>query len=452
MLNVLIIGSDKDRSLVRKIRSTASAEMLHLQLLNGLGAGEADTALAGSQLLILTDHALDTYPRGPSELIVELSTLYPSLPVILLLRDEKKAAPALSAGVGLLHIFRRRSDLSGTISIIRSMLRSVRSSADSQRGQDGLSGGPAKRMVGRSSAIRKVFNDIRKAAESDIPVLILGETGTGKDLAAYSIHNLSARKDRAYIPVNLGAWPSELVASELFGHEKGAFTGALKQHKGVFEQGDKGSVFLDEIDTLDDKMQVSLLRLLEQKRFKRLGGVRNLHSSARLIAASNEDLDALVEAGRFRNDLFYRMDVFRIQLPPLRERKADIPILAMATLNGLNSSYERNIEGFSSEAMQALLSFHWPGNIRELKNVIQRAGLECRSGKIQLQDLPPRFRQESYSEKSLLIPAGSTLLEAERELILHTLALCANNRSEAARRLGISRRALYNKLEKHHLN
>ncbi len=306
-------------------------------------------------------------------------------------------------------------------------------------------------IIGSSASMLEVYDHISQAAQTDIPVLILGETGTGKDLVASTIHKMSARAGQPYLAVNLGALPSELVGSELFGHEKGAFTGAVQQHNGVFEQGDKGTVFLDEIDTMDEKVQVSLLRLLEQKKFKRLGGTHNINSKARLVAATNENIDNLVESGAFRNDLFYRLDVFRIALPPLRERKSDIPLLVDEMLLKYSKTYKKSISSISPDAIEALLSFDWPGNVRELKNVIQRAVIFCNEEELQVEHLPPRFHNQVYETKSISIPLGMSLDNVEREMVLHALAATNNNRTEAAKLLGISRRALYNKLNKHNL-
>jgi len=306
-------------------------------------------------------------------------------------------------------------------------------------------------LIGGSTPMLKVYNQISQAAQTDIPVLILGETGTGKDMVANTIHRMSQRADFPYLAVNLGAMPSDLIASELFGHEKGSFTGAMRLHKGLFEQGHNGTVFLDEIDSMDEKVQVSLLRLLEQKKFKRLGGTRYVRSRARLIAASNEKIDSLVESGVFRTDLYYRLDVFRIQLPPLRERKNDIPLLLDELLLKYSRTYNKNISSISQQAVDALMNFDWPGNVRELKNVIQRAVLVCGSAEIDVEHLPPRFRHTVTEAPSITFKLGVSLREVEREMVSRALAATNNNRKRAAELLGISRRAIYNKLDKHNL-
>ena len=306
-------------------------------------------------------------------------------------------------------------------------------------------------IIGASKEMQLVYEQIKQAADSTIPVLILGETGTGKDLVALTIHRLSALHDNPYLPVNLGALPSELIASELFGHEQGAFTGASNQHTGVFEQGKDGTVFLDEIDSIDEKVQISLLRLLENSKFKRLGGKKLVTTNSRLIAASNEDLEELVSKGSFRSDLFYRLDVFRITLPALREKKSDIAIIANELIIKYSRKYKKKISSISAEALEALMNSNWPGNVRELKNVIQRAVLVSKSKILKLEDLPERFHKGMDKDTFIKIPLGSKLSEVEKEIIIQTLALCQNNKKETAERLGISRRALYNKLSRFNL-
>ncbi len=306
-------------------------------------------------------------------------------------------------------------------------------------------------LIGQAAVMRSLYDLVHNAAESDIPVLILGETGTGKDLVAQAIHNMSSRSAENYIPVNLGAIPRDLIGNELFGHEKGAFTGAQKKHSGVFEQAAGGTVFLDEIDTVDEKVQISLLRLLEQKRFKRLGGKRFIKSHARVIAATNNDLVELVKSGNFRQDLFFRLDVFRITVPPLRERREDIPMLSRHFLALFRRTMKRKVNQIGNACMQALQNYDWPGNVRELKNVIQRATLVCEDEALGPEHLPPRFQKHHKPADTITIKIGTPLADVEKTMVEQALRLSANNRTEAARLLGISRRAIYNKLKKYGL-
>ena len=308
-----------------------------------------------------------------------------------------------------------------------------------------------EQIVGQSESMQDVFQQMEQAAATDIPVLILGETGTGKDLVAQAIHEQGQQKEGPYIPVNVGAMPVELVGSELFGHEKGAFTGAVERREGKFEQGNQGTVFLDEIGAIDEKVQVSLLRLIEQKRFHRLGGRRSVACDVRLIAATNADLMDLVRRGQFRKDLFYRLDVFRIYLPPLRERTGDISLLIDAFLARYNQSFQKNIRDISPECVQLLQQYEWPGNVRELKNVVQRAVLVCEGETITPEHLPARFRSREVDQPVVTFEVGTPLEEMEREMILLTLSATNNNRTRTAKLLGISRRALYNRLRKYNI-
>ena len=311
------------------------------------------------------------------------------------------------------------------------------------------SNGQYEDLLGRSEAMQEVYQQIRRAASTEIPVLLVGETGTGKDLVAKTIHLESQRQNGPFVPVNLGALPAELVSSELFGHEKGAFTGAAERREGKFEQGDTGTVFLDEIGTVRESVQVSLLRLLEQREFHRLGGRRAISVDIRLIAATNEDLVGMVEEGRYREDLFYRLDVFRIALPPLRERKGDIPLLAGEFLGRYNRSFKKNILSIAPECMSLFETYDWPGNIRELKNVVQRAVLVCDGEVLLTEHLPPRFWQKRRQPKKVAFEVGTPLNEVEREMMVQALSAADGNKKRAAELLGVSRRSLYSKLTKH---
>lgn len=306
-------------------------------------------------------------------------------------------------------------------------------------------------LIGQSQPMQDVYRQIRQAASTDIPVLILGETGTGKDLVAHIIHQQSSRSKNAYVPLNIAALPSELVVSELFGHEKGTFTGATENRVGIFEQADQGTVFLDEIGSIDERGQISLLRLLEQKRFHRLGGRRLIKSDVRLIAATNADLAELVQQSLFREDLFFRLDVFRIHLPSLRQRQGDIILLIDEFLQRFSSAFQKDIRGIAPECILALEAYKWPGNIRELRNVLQRAVLQSQSQTLLLENLPARFRDNVPKKPEVSFEIGTSLEYIERKMIERTLQFARNNRKKAALLLGISRGTLYNKMTKYDL-
>jgi len=306
-------------------------------------------------------------------------------------------------------------------------------------------------MVGRSPRMKDVYRQIRQAAQTDIPVLITGETGTGKELVACAIHQLSSRCEKPFIPIHLGALPLDLVSSELFGYEKGAFTGALKNYKGSFERAKGGTVLLDEIGTIDEQNQVSLLRLLETKRFQRIGGTRKIKVNLRVLAASNEDLNEAIRQGRFREDLFYRLDVFPIILPAVRDRAGDIPLIVDYFLKHFNKIYRTDIRGISPECINRLESYGWPGNVREIKNVVHRAVVMCSGGILLPEHLPKRFFSQRIGTPKVSIQLGSSLEETEKEMIARTLEWTNNNRQRAAAILGISRRTLYNKISRYNL-
>jgi DNA-binding NtrC family response regulator len=293
-----------------------------------------------------------------------------------------------------------------------------------------------------------------EAANVDLPVLITGETGTGKDLIAAAIHKHSRRKDNPYIIVNTGAISPQLIASEIFGHEKGAFTGADEVHQGIFEQAQGGTVFLDEIATMDEKTQVSLLRVLEEKTFQRVGGIKKYGADVRIIAATNEDLEKNVTEKRFREDLFYRLNVLHISVPPLRDRPGAITVLTDHFLSHFAPMFGKEVERVAPETYRLLRRYRWPGNVRELKNVIQAALLMLDGNVLTPDCIPERIRDaalgdEGRGEPSCSFRVGASLHSVEKEFIRVTLTFAGGNKKLAASILGISRRALYNKLKSH---
>jgi DNA-binding NtrC family response regulator len=311
-------------------------------------------------------------------------------------------------------------------------------------------------MLGVSLPMQEVFKRIVEAASEDISVLITGETGTGKDMVASAIHRRSRRTNGPYVAVNTGAIPSELIASELFGREKGAYTGADETAKGHFEQAHGGTIFLDEISTINERAQVSLLRVLETKTFRRVGGEKDICANVRVIAATNETLEEAVSQKRFREDLFYRLDVFRIHIPALRERPGGVALLTNHFVPHFNAIYKKDVRAIAKETWLCLRNYSWPGNVRELKNVIQRAVLMAKGQELTSDLLPLRMRtldstQGITSGQPAPIHVGMTLDAVEHEFILMTLSATQGNKKEAAQHLGISRRALYDKLKKHRL-
>jgi len=300
-------------------------------------------------------------------------------------------------------------------------------------------------IIGQSPAIQRVLEQIRLVAMSDTTVLIRGESGTGKELVARAIHANSPRRYMPIVIVNCGALAEGVIESELFGHEKGAFTGAHYRRKGKFELADGGTLFLDEIGDISLKTQVDLLRVLEEKKIFRVGGNTPIPVDFRLIAATNKDLEAMVAEGKFREDLYYRINVFSITIPPLRERREDIPLLAEHFLKKFARSMNKPVHGISAAAMALLEQYDWPGNVRELQNAIERAVLVCRGREIQPEDLPLHVNEARGSA------VGRTLADVERQHIARILQETKWNISQAARLLGIDRVTLYNKIRKYQL-
>jgi DNA-binding NtrC family response regulator len=297
----------------------------------------------------------------------------------------------------------------------------------------------------RNPRMREVFALAEKTAPTDSKVLITGESGTGKELVARLIHRLSPRRDRGFFPVNCAALTETLLESELFGHERGAFTGAVSTRKGIFEVAGEGTLFLDEVAAASGAFQAKLLRAVETGEFTRVGGTQPIRSQARVIAATNADLTSAVEAGRFRGDLLYRLRVVQLSLPPLRERPEDVPMLAEFLLHKHASRLNRPVVNISDDALRALVRYRWPGNIRELENVLERAVIVAASDTVTLQDLPADVGGPAPTPQ-----VGAGVIEAmERTLIEKVLAECGWNKSRAARRLGIGRRTLYSKAAKY---
>ena len=311
-------------------------------------------------------------------------------------------------------------------------------------------------IVGRSQAMVEVFEVVKQVAPTPATVLIQGESGTGKELIAKALHQLSPRARQPLVTVHCAALPAALLESELFGHEKGAFTGAHERRIGRFEQADGGSLFLDEIGEIDASTQVKLLRVLGERSFERVGSNKTISVDVRLIAATNKNLMELVKAGGFREDLFFRLRVVELWLPPLRERPGDVPLLALHFLKEVAAEYGRNVTDFTLDAMQALVNYSWPANVRELRNAVEGAVALCKGDKITLRDLPPNVRGQggglaSPAARSVVESGQLTLQEAEKQLIIRALHETGGNRTLAAKQIGISRRTLHRKLHEYHL-
>jgi len=313
-----------------------------------------------------------------------------------------------------------------------------------------------RNMIGQSPSMIKLLEVVEQVAATQATVLITGESGTGKEVIANAIHFNSARKNAPFVKINCAALTETLLESELFGHEKGAFTGADKRREGKFVQADGGSIFLDEVSEMSPAMQVKLLRVLQERELTRVGGHDVLKIDVRVIAASNKDLKKEIRDGRFREDLFYRLNVVTLDMPPLRERSEDIPLMAHAFLKMFAENNAKVIKGFTPQAMQKLASYSWPGNVRELMNAVERAVVLCRTETIGEEDLIFTMADQALSREVLSagqkMPVASgnrSLEEIEKQSILEALQSCRGNKSEAARRLGITRKTLRKRLHKY---
>src|SRR5579872_3873519 len=311
-------------------------------------------------------------------------------------------------------------------------------------------------MVGASPKMQEVFALIQQVAPSRAAVLITGESGTGKELAARAIHALSPRRSAPFVAINCAAMPDTLMESELFGHEKGAFTGAVERRAGCFELAQNGTVLLDEIGDMPAATQAKLLRVLEDQRVRRLGGKAEIQLDVRVIAATNSPLDSAIKEAKFREDLYYRLNVFPIPLPPLRDRKDDLAVLSSALLEDLNRKHSTKITDIAPDVMDRLRAYNWPGNVRELRNVLERAVILAGEGSLLAQHLPPGFGGAPIPAPTLTsdsgelrIPVGYTIEQAERALIELTLEHTKHNKTRAAEILGISQKTLFNKLKEY---
>jgi transcriptional regulator with GAF, ATPase, and Fis domain len=309
------------------------------------------------------------------------------------------------------------------------------------------------RLIGKSQAMKKVFSAIKASAASDVAVLIQGESGTGKELVASAVHSCSERCEKPLLTVNCSALSESLLESELFGHIKGAFSGAIRDRIGRFEEADEGTIFIDEIGELSPLIQIKLLRVLQQKEVERVGESRKRKINIRIIAATNKDLFQLVQEGRFREDLYYRLKVFPIYLPPLRKHLDDIPLLVNHFIDLNNKTSGKQIQSISQQAMSIFMNYHWPGNIRELENAIEHAFVLCTGDRIDLLDLPEEIR--SVDPHNALSSHPITLQKSaprdqklNRDALLELLTKCDWNKAEVARRVGLSRASIWKYMKK----
>lgn len=397
--------------------------------------------------LVITDLRMDGI--SGMEVVKTVTTKYPGLPVIVLTGHGSVDDAKSAIKYGAFDFLTKPLDLDHLNTIVKNALKGRELAFQKSRLEQELQAASSEKTLstnlGKSLGMKKVSELVQKVAPTNATVLITGESGVGKEVVADTIHRLSPRKDKPIVKVHLAALSETLLESELFGHEKGAFTGAENMKKGVFEQAHGGTIFLDEIGEINPSVQVKLLRVIQEKKFERVGGEKTIEVDVRIIAATNRNMEEEVKAGRFREDLYYRLNVIRIGIPPLRERKEDIPILMTEFLKKFAAENGRTIKGFDSRAKTALLNYSWPGNIRELQSFIQSAVVMAGGEEITLDDLPPALHNSGLS-KMITIPLGTTLEEAELMIINQTLAANNGNKTKTAEALGIGRKTLHRKL------
>ncbi|HVG39671.1 MAG TPA: sigma-54 dependent transcriptional regulator [Pyrinomonadaceae bacterium] len=388
------------------------------------------------------------------ELLREVRGRYPDTAVILLTgKGSVEMAVRAIREEGAYHYFEKPIDYAR----LRLVLERAMEYGEARRENKALwrqlrEHGAFGEMVGLSEPMRRIYSLIEQVAPSSASVLITGESGTGKELVARTIHNLSPRRNAAFVAINCMAIPETLMESEMFGHEKGAFTGAISRRPGCFELANGGTLLLDEIAEMPAFLQAKLLRVLEERVVRRLGGSQEIPVDARLLAATNKDPREAVKEGAFREDLLYRLNVITIELPPLRKRKEDLPLLAQFLVTQLAERHKRPARYLSGAALDALQSYNWPGNVRELRNIVERAVIIAGTEQIERQHLtpyPPDQRVDTLSEDTITLPIGTPLDEVERLMILRTLQKTDNNKTRAAELLNVSLKTLHNKLRQY---
>ncbi len=403
-----------------------------------------DLIKKGNVDLVITDLRMDG--MNGEEVVRHVTTENPGIPIIVLTGHGSIEDATTAMKAGAYDFLTKPLDLDHLNLIVKNALKGRTQEKQIKELREKLSKiSFSDEMVGKSTELNKIRTLISKAAPSKANVLITGESGVGKELVAKAIHNQSNRNDKPFIVVHLAAMSESLLESELFGYEKGAFTGADNTHKGHFERANGGTIFLDEIGEINQATQVKLLRVLQEKKFERVGGEKSIEVDVRVVAATNKILEDEVKAGHFREDLFYRLNVVRINVPPLRERKDDIPLLMHSFLKEFSEENNKQIKGFDSKSKSAMLKYSWPGNIRELRNCVESAVVMCSGDEIKMEDLPPAL-QKKFEEKNILIPMGITLEEAENIIINENLAFNNGNKSKTAEVLGIGRKTLHRKL------
>ncbi len=413
------------------------------------GKDGLDLVAKGDIDLVITDLRMDGI--SGEEVVKRVTTETPGIPVIVLTGHGSIDAAVEAMKSGAYDFLTKPLNLDQLNLIVKRALENRELSLQHKLLKEEIeSSACLEQMIGRSAEMQKVFSMIKKVAPAKASVLITGESGVGKELVANAIHNLSGRKDKAFIKVHCAALSESLLESELFGHEKGAYTGADSMQKGRFELAHGGTIFLDEIGEINQNVQIKILRVLQEKTFERVGGEKSISVDVRIVAATNKNLEEEVKAGRFREDLYYRLNVVHLKVPSLKERKDDLPLLIDSFIKKFAAENEKEIIGIDSKAKAALLKYDWPGNIRQLQNCIESSVVMSNGKQIKLEDLPLSV-SEYTGQDAISIPMGISLEDAEKIIIMQNLSANKGNKSKTADILGIGRKTLHRKLNEYGL-
>ena len=447
MSTILVVDDEKNiRSGLAEAISLEGYDVIEAE--NGKAAWEKMNS--NNVDLLLTD--LRMPEMTGEELIRKVRASYPKLPIIVLTGHGTIENAVEIMKYGAIDFYTKPIDPDKLLLVIKKSIKNTELEEQNRKLTEEIERLKKERkyskIIGHSASVEKLMDTIRQVAPSRSSVLIEGESGTGKELVADAICSLSDRSEKPFIKVNCASLSPSLLQSELFGHEKGAFTGAVKDTKGRFELADGGTIFLDEIGEIDESTQVMLLRVLENREITRVGGEKTIKVDVRVIAATNKNLKERVKEGKFREDFYYRLAVVEIPVPPLRERKDDIELLSLSFVKQFAEENRKTIDGISLAARKALYNYSWPGNIRELKNCMEAAVVMAKGKTIELDDLSSDVRGAMKDkEKSVVLSLPITLEEAEKKLILETIAFCGGNKSRASKTLEIGRKTLHRKLD-----
>lgn len=440
--NILITDDEKN---IREGLAAAMEMEGYTAFLAENGKAGLERIAKGDIDLVITDLRMPGV--SGEEVLAKVAAENPSIPVIVLTGHGSIDSAVQAMRNGAYDFLTKPLNLDQLTMIVKRALQSRELSIRHRRLLEEVESNRSfESIIGKSAEMQKIFQKVRRVADSKASVLITGESGVGKELITDAIHNLSSRKDKPFIKVHCAALSETLLESELFGHEKGSFTGATARKRGRFELAHGGTIFLDEIGEINQNVQIKILRVLQEKRFERVGGEETLEVDVRVIAATNKNLEKEIAEGRFREDLYYRLNVVQIQVPPLRERKDDIPLMISAFVKEAAEENGKQIDAIDAKARSALYKYDWPGNIRQLKNCIESAVVMCEGNTITLDDLPPPINQVT-AEDAIQIPAGITMDEAEKIIVMQNLAINKGNKTKTADILGIGRKTLHRKLE-----